>query len=63
MPKAANYDAEKIDTFNKMIGGCIEYAQKHNLPMCVTEGAFRDVLTQIEAHRQVAALRNAGAKL
>lgn len=59
----AQFDAEKITTFQKLVDGAVEYANKHQLPIVVVEAAMRDVLAGAEAHRLVRALRANGAKI
>lgn len=59
----ANWDAKKIETFNTMVEGVLEYASKNDIPAVVTEGAMRDILAQIEASRLLASLRRQGAKM
>lgn len=57
------YDAAKIEHFEKLFTGSLEYAQNVGLPLTVVEAACRDALSNCEAHRLLNALRMRGAKL
>lgn len=57
------WDVEKIETFEKLVQGAVEYANKHNLSLSVVEASMRDILANVEAHRMLNAMRARGAKL
>jgi hypothetical protein len=55
--------AETLQTFDTLMSGVAEYAQKHGLPLSIVEGGARDLIAQVEAHRMLQALRSRGAKI
>lgn len=63
MATTPNYDLPKVQHFEKLFQGALEYASNTSLPLCVIEGACRDALAQVEAQRLLNALRARGAKL
>lgn len=58
-----NFDVQKIAAFRKLVDEAVGYAQTHNLPIQIVEGAMRDVLSGVEASRLLKSLRMNGGKL
>lgn len=63
MSQKPNYDPAKIEHFERMFLGALEYASNIGLPITVVEASCRDVLGKIEGRRLLDGLRGAGAKL
>lgn len=63
MSQKPNYDPAKIQHFEGMFQGALEYAGNVGLPITVVEAACRDTLGKIEGRRLLEGLRQNGAKL
>lgn len=61
--EAPTYDETKIKHFETMFRNALDYAANAKLPITVVEGACRDALSNVDAHRSLSALRARGAKI
>lgn len=63
MSQKPTYEPAKIEHFEKLFQGALEYAGNVGLPITVVEAACRDVLGKIDGRRLLDGLRGAGGKV